>query len=101
MIGQSKEEIVNHWQDKLDIHFEMIKEEALEKFRAWREKIKTCQHCEGEKLIEFCPIHLICKEANNVRHAERNDNRGRTFKTNGLETVRTGLSEARKRASIR
>jgi len=101
MTGDTKEEIINHWQGKLDIHFGMSKEEAFEKFRGWREKKKTCQRCEGEKLIEFCPIHLICKEADNVRDAERNDNRGRTFKTDGLETVRTGLSEARKRASIR
>ncbi len=97
----TKEEIVKNWQEKLDIHFGMTKEEALEKFREWREKMKTCQRCEGEKLVEFCPIHLICKEADNVRHVERNDDRGRTFEINGSETLRTALSEERKRIPLR
>jgi len=97
-----KFEKVSHWQNVLGVTYGMSKEEALEKFREWRERKKTCQRCEGESLVEFCPIRLICMEAENVRNnAERDDNRSGTFKTPELEAVRTSIVEGRKRASIR
>jgi hypothetical protein len=91
---------IETWQEKLNIHYGMEKEEALENFREWREKMKTCQRCECDKYLEFCPIHLICEESN-VRDAERNDNRGRIAQTNESKTLRTELSQARKRVPIR
>jgi len=93
--------IKKHWRQKLDIKIGMSKEEALEKFRVWRESKKTCARCEGEKYVEFCPIHLICKEAENVGgDATRNDNRKRVARNTESETVRTRLSKARERNSL-
>ena len=92
---------LDDYRKELEIKIGMSKEEALEKFRQWRENMKTCRRCEGDKYISFCPIHLICKEADNVRDAEGNDNRGRAFKIDGFKALRIELSEARKRTSIR
>ena len=95
------QEIIENWQDKLNISFGMSKEEALENFRIWRETKKTCQRCEFDKYVQFCPIHLICEDANNERDAKRNDNRGRTSQINEPKTIRTELSQTRKRTSLR
>ena len=87
-----------YWRDKLGIHIGMTKAQALDKFISWRENKRTCLRCEGEKYIEFCPVHLICEEANN---ADWNDNGGGTVQANEHETLRTGLSEKRKRTPLR
>ncbi len=92
---------VDGWRIELGIEKGMSKEEAFEKFREWQLNKKTCQRCEGDKYFEYCPIRLVCKEADNVRDAERDDDRGRTFEINGAEPLRTVLSETRKRASLR
>lgn len=54
---------LDHYREELGIKIGMSKEEALEKFREWRLTKKTCDRCEGEKYVAFCPFHLICKEA--------------------------------------
>jgi len=100
-----REEIVQHWQEKLNITFGMTKEEALEKFRAWQENKKTCQNCEGEGLIPFCDIHLICKEAEEEKdersNVEGDGDRGRVDEVDGNERVRISLSEERERVALR
>ncbi len=96
-----KSVIVAHWQEKLDIHYGMSKEKALDKFVEWRMTKKTCLRCEGDKLAEFCPVYLICQEADNVRDVARDDNRRRTPKAVELETFRTDLSQKRERAAVR
>ncbi len=57
--------LVGYWQEKLDIHFGMTKEEALDQFREWRGTKKTCERCQGNeyKYEQYCPVRLICKEA--------------------------------------
>lgn len=99
----TKPEMVRNWQEQIDIHFGGSKEEALEKFRAWREKKKTCQRCEGEKYVECCPIKLICKEANEDErdNVTGNVDRGRNVEVAKHKTLRTEQIEVRKRASIR
>ncbi len=92
---------IAHWQEKLNIHFGMSKDEALNQFVEWRTEKKTCQRCEGDKLTEFCSIHLICQEADNVRDASRDDNRRRTSEVAQSETVRANLSQKRERVAIR
>jgi hypothetical protein len=86
------------WRDEIGIKLGMTKQQALEKFAAWRANKKTCFRCEGEKYIDYCPIHLICKEADNVTG---DDNRGGTLQTDESKALRTEIFEARKRASIR
>jgi hypothetical protein len=93
---------IKDWQEKLGIHYGMEKEEALEKFREWRERMKTCRRCEGEKLVDYCEIHLICEEADNEqRNAEGDDNGSRIIEINESQALRTSLFETRKRASLR
>ncbi len=92
---------IEDWRIKLGIELGMPKEEALDCFVAWREKQRTCQHCEGNKYIEFCDIHLICKEADNVINVARDDNRGRTFEAAGPQAVRVSLSATRERVALR
>jgi hypothetical protein len=91
-------ETKEYWRLKLGIEVGMSKDEALEKFRVWREKMKTCERCEGEKYVEFCPIHLICKEADNVG---RNDNGNRTNEVNEPQAPRACIFENRERVAIR
>jgi hypothetical protein len=87
---------------KFGIEFGMSKEQALEKFIDWQQNKKTCQRCEGEKYVQYCPIHLICKEAQDVNgNAQGNGNGTGTPQINEPETIRINLSEAKKRASIR
>lgn len=59
-----KASLADRCRNELGIEIGMSKEQALEKFMEWREKEKTCQRCEGDKYVCFCPIHLICEEAN-------------------------------------
>jgi hypothetical protein len=90
------------WQSVFGIEFGMSKEEAFEKFIDWQQDKKTCQRCEGDKYWAYCPIRLVCKEANNVRdNAQRDDNGSRINEINGIETLRIISSETRKRASLR
>lgn len=90
------------WRAELAIELGMTKDQALEKFLEWQGTKKTCQRCEGEKYWDYCPIRLICKEANNVRNdAQRDVDRGRTAETPESEAVRAQFSAARERASIR
>jgi hypothetical protein len=90
-----------YWRSELGIKVGMSKSEAFEKFREWQMKKKTCQRCEGEKLVQFCPIHSICMEAQNERDAEGDDNGSGINQINGLKTLRIEVSEARKRTAIR
>ncbi len=57
-----------YWQEKLGIEFGMTKQEALEKFHQWREKKKTCERCECESYLSYCPVRLICEEAEEGEH---------------------------------
>lgn len=91
----------NQWREKLGIEIGMTKDQALEKFIDWQQNKKTCQRCEGDKYVDYCPIHLICEEAQNERDAKGNDNRGRTSQTDEPKTLRTELSQTRERASLR
>jgi len=92
---------IGGWRQELGIEVGMSKEEALEKFTAWQLKKKTCQRCEGDKYFEYCPIRLVCKEANDVRNVEGDDNRSRINEINGSKTLGIELSSARKRVSLR
>lgn len=87
-----------YWRDRLGIEIGMTKEQALERFIAWRSNKKTCFRCEGEKYIDYCPLHLTCEEADN---AARNVDGGGVVQTNEPEALRSGLFEKRKRATIR
>ena len=60
----------NQWREKLGIEIGMTKDQALEKFIDWQQNKKTCQRCEGDKYVDYCPIHLICEEAQNERDAK-------------------------------
>lgn len=100
MIERSLED----YQEALGIYLGMSKQEAFENFRVWQETKKTCQRCEGEKYKEYCPFHLICKQAEEEkddRDAERDGNRGRVVKADEPERVRVSLSEERERSSLR
>jgi hypothetical protein len=54
---------VNHWREELGVVPGMSKEEALNKFLEWRDSNRTCERCEGKELVKYCPLHLICQEA--------------------------------------
>lgn len=60
---EAKMRLVNKWREELWVTPAMSKEEALYRFREWRESKKTCQRCEEKDLPGFCPLHLICEEA--------------------------------------
>jgi hypothetical protein len=96
-----RQESIDWIRERAGITLGMSKDEALEKFRLWRERMRTCQRCECDKYIDFCPFHLICMEADDVRDAEGNDNGDRVVEADGAETLRAGISETRKRASLR
>jgi hypothetical protein len=98
----TKAEIVGNWQEQLNIHYGMTKEEAFENFRTWREKKKTCQRCEGEKYTEYCPVNLICKEADTDERSITGDvDRSRDVEAVEHKAVRTQFHEERKRTSVR
>jgi hypothetical protein len=65
-----EESVFEHWREKLGIKVGMTKEEALECFREWRSSKKTCERCDGTEYVEFCPVHLICEEADTAQIAE-------------------------------
>lgn len=92
---------IPEWQVELGIEFGVSKEEAFEKLFEWQEPIKTCLRCEFDKYVDYCPIYLVCEEAQNERHAEGNDNRGRTSQADEPKALRIELSETRKRAPLR
>lgn len=93
---------LDDYREELGIKIGMSKEEALEKFRTWRERMKTCERCEGEKYIEFCPMHLICKEADNEQQdVGGNDHRSRIDELNEVEGIRTRIFKNRQRTPIR
>jgi len=94
-------ESANYWREILGIEFGITKQEALDRFVTWRTTKKTCQRCEGEKLVEFCEMRIVCKEADDVRNAEGDDNRSRVGKVDESKTVRTELSSERKRIAVR
>jgi len=58
--------VSEHWREKLGIKIGMTKEEALECFMEWRTDKKTCERCDGTEYVSFCPVHLICEEAERV-----------------------------------
>ena len=89
------------YRNKFRIQIGMSRQEALEIFDEWRIGKKTCLRCEGEKYFDLCPMRWICKEADDVGNAARNDNRRRTAKTIERESVRARSSEKRERAAIR
>ncbi len=95
-------ELEKRWQ-KLGTEIGMTKDQALEQFRTWREKMKTCSRCEGEKYVDFCPVHLICKEATDYeqRNVEGDDHRDGAVEVDELETLRVGIFENRERNALR
>jgi hypothetical protein len=61
---------VNHWREELGVVPCMSKEEALGRFREWRESKKTCQRCEDQDLSQYCPIRLVCQEADRMEEED-------------------------------
>jgi hypothetical protein len=57
-------ESVQHWQEKLGIYPGIGREQALEKFREWRDSMKTCERCEDKELTKFCPVYSLCIQSN-------------------------------------
>jgi hypothetical protein len=98
-----KEEMVSKWQENLNVHYGMNQEQALENFRAWREKKKTCIRCEGEKYVDYCEIKTICKEANEDErdNVTGNADRGRNVEVTKYKALRTNESKTRQRTSLR
>jgi len=66
----TEESVFEHWREKLGIEIGMSKEQALECFREWRDSKITCERCDGTEYVSFCPVHLICEEADHVQIAE-------------------------------
>jgi len=56
-------ETFDYWRERLGIAPGMSKAEALKTFLEWKENKRTCERCGGEALVDFCPIRLICREA--------------------------------------
>jgi len=54
----------------MGIEVGMTKDQALECFREWRDSKKTCERCNGTEYVSFCPVHLICEEADTAQEAE-------------------------------
>ncbi len=63
---EAKAGAVEIWRERLGIRPGMSKETALELFREWKSRSATCDRCEEKKYVSFCPVHLICEEAENV-----------------------------------
>jgi len=107
LIGPRKAESVIHWKEEFGTETGMPKEEAFEKFLEWKDSKKTCTRCEEKQYTRYCPVHLICKQADeeevvkNVGDAKGNDNRTRVNEADGSQTLRAKLSQARKRNAIR
>jgi hypothetical protein len=59
----SEESVFEHWREKLGIKVGSTKEEGLECFMEWRATQKTCERCDGDAYVSFCPVRLICEEA--------------------------------------
>jgi hypothetical protein len=57
-------------QAEMGIEVGMTKEQAWECFREWRDSKKTCERCNGTEYVSFCPVHLICEEADTAQEAE-------------------------------
>jgi hypothetical protein len=102
-----RDEVIKHWQERLNIPFGLTKEEALGRVRDWREAKETCQRCEEKDYNQFCDINLICKEAEkdeekkDGRDIKRDVDRGRLVAGNGAQTVRARLSASRERDALR
>jgi hypothetical protein len=84
---EAKMESVNKWRDELGVTPSMSKEEVLNKFREWRESKKTCQRCEEKNLSVFCPVRLICEEAD--REEPEKDGKSKESR----ETGEVGIQE--------
>ena len=79
------------YQEELGIKFGMSKQDALERFREWRDSKKTCERCEGSQYKIYCPYALICEEAGKEEEDGRQaDFRSRTPEDLGFEEA--GLS---------
>jgi hypothetical protein len=65
-----------YWRKILGIEIGMTKQEAMQKFREWQEANRTCSRCEGENLVDFCPVRLICEEAKREEGMEYESARG-------------------------
>ena len=98
---------VSYWREKLGVNIGMTRADALEKFLEWRSGKKTCLRCNETDLSPYCPLNLICQEAEkreetkNVGNIERDADRSRTPEINEPQTVRIEISASRKRAAIR
>ena len=94
------EDEIHYWQNEISIELGIPKEQALDIFMGWRETRKTCQRCECDEYLQYCNVKLICEECNE-RDAKGDDNGTGIIKVDEPKTLRVGLSQARKRASIR
>jgi len=93
---------LSEWREKMGIQVGMSKDEAVDRFIEWRASKKTCERCEGDKYIEYCPVHLICKEADEYeRNATRNDNGSGVTEAVKFKAIRADISQERKRSSLR
>lgn len=61
---------VDKWRQESGVTPGMSKEEALGRFREWRATKKTCERCEEKGLSKFCPLHLVCEEADRKESEE-------------------------------
>jgi hypothetical protein len=106
---QTRQETIGRIRERTGISIGMSREEALERFSAWQEKIKTCGRCLPDfEYSEFCPFIFICKEIQaaeevreNVTTIRRDDNRSRVDEDFRVEPQRIKLLTNRKRDALR
>lgn len=106
---EDKKAIIERLREKTGIEVGMSEQEALERFSALQEKIKTCGRCLPDfEYKEWCPFIFICKEIQaqeevreNVTTIRRDDNRSRVDEDFRVEPQRLKLLTNRKRDALR
>jgi hypothetical protein len=67
---EAKMRLINNSREKLGVEPGMAKKEALNRFCDWRASKRACERCEEKDLSKFCPLHLICEEADRKESEE-------------------------------
>ena len=96
-----------YWQLRLGIEPGMSREQALALFLEWRATKRTCQRCGLKKLVDFCPVRVMCGQANEYERSMdyasvRGDVDGRGIMQVAKDrTERTEIFASRKRDALR
>lgn len=76
-------DLIELWKDRLDVNSGDSKEKALQAFREFTDRSRTCARCQEDDYAKFCPMAEACKQID--EEVAENGNKSKESREIGIQ----------------